>query len=414
MHNPVARRRKGRGGEDEPPQPRRGSLRRPSLAPDGHVEAFVRKISEVPVRPSAFLHISVGDGDGVHVSDESLSPDGEHPPLPLLASKSMANLNEKLRKYVMLEVRGGARRLFHASGAEILRMVAEGAELEAREPSGPNLASVVTYRDLRQVLSEGRQVPSIRVRRGCIILCLPPVTALLLRNAVLMLVTEDLIIDQLVETLRELTLAPCFSDAPTDSSGPDPPEETPTEWPSNYPFEFAALEVLLTAAFQQLNADIHHFESRILTTKEHVQKRQTQARDLEALQDLKMPLERVGDRVTLFDKSFDALLDNADDLKRMELTKYHHNKKLHEIDRKEESPSADLEILLEYFDQEMELYMSRVKTLRMQIESIERMMSLRMSIIRNMLIRFDLAVSLIGLGTMFGTCISGIFGMNLE
>lgn len=48
------------------------------------------------------------------------------------------------------------------------------------------------YRDLRQVLTRGNdQQPSIEVRRGCIVFCLPPVTAIILRECLFWFTNDD-------------------------------------------------------------------------------------------------------------------------------------------------------------------------------------------------------------------------------
>eukprot|EP00920_Eleutheroschizon_duboscqi_P037955 GHVT01090830.1.p1 GENE.GHVT01090830.1~~GHVT01090830.1.p1 ORF type:complete len:371 (+),score=17.93 GHVT01090830.1:4481-5593(+) len=50
----------------------------------------------------------------------------------------------------------------------------------------------LTYRDCRQVFTDTYQVPSVEVRRHCILVCLPPVTSFILHDRVYILKTEEL------------------------------------------------------------------------------------------------------------------------------------------------------------------------------------------------------------------------------
>eukprot|EP00914_Ancora_sagittata_P034077 GHVO01068863.1.p1 GENE.GHVO01068863.1~~GHVO01068863.1.p1 ORF type:complete len:129 (-),score=17.53 GHVO01068863.1:362-748(-) len=126
---------------------------------------------------------------------------------------------------------------------------------------------------MRQVLSVQRQVPSIRARRGCIVFCFPPLTAFVIHSRVLLLVTEDVsVTDTLVETLRDLTRSYSIKD-PTPSSIKH----------KGVPFEFAAFETLLTAAFEEVQRTIESFEAEVHLVKAHVEARQTQPDDIQAM-----------------------------------------------------------------------------------------------------------------------------------
>ncbi|KFG40577.1 CorA family Mg2+ transporter protein [Toxoplasma gondii p89] len=185
--------------------------------------------------------------------------------------------------------------------------------------------------------------------------------------------------------------------------------------PHPLPFEFAALECIFFAAFQQLNSDILYLERKFADTRQKTSKNtEISSILMEGLHSLKEPVAFYQDRVHAFDKAFDELLLNSADLHRMELTKLHRNPDLYGDDPNRDQVNPDLEILLEYFDQEMDQFKVRVRHLKEGIENTERLISLRLSLMRNRLIRWELAAAVVAAGLAIGTCISGLFGMNLE
>ncbi|OEH74777.1 cora-like mg2+ transporter domain-containing protein [Cyclospora cayetanensis] len=72
----------------------------------------------------------------------------------------------------------------------------------------------------------------------------------------------------------------------------------------------------------------------------------------------------------------------------------------------EESVNPDLEILLEYFDQEIDQFKIRVRHLKGSIEDSERLLTLRLAVMRNSLIKSELAATLLAAGLAVGTSIS--------
>ncbi|XP_026193244.1 uncharacterized protein LOC34621675 [Cyclospora cayetanensis] len=181
------------------------------------------------------------------------------------------------------------------------------------------------------------------------------------------------------------------------------------------PFEFAALECIFFAAFQQLNADILYLESKFSEAQHRTRtKGELLSLLMEDLHALKEPISLYQDRVDAFDKAFDELISNNTYLQRMELSKYARHPHLYEEPTEKESVNPDLEILLEYFDQEIDQFKIRVRHLKGSIEDSERLLTLRLAVMRNSLIKSELAATLLAAGLAVGTSISGIFGMNLQ
>ncbi|KAL8426865.1 hypothetical protein Efla_002473 [Eimeria flavescens] len=332
---------------------------------------------------------------------------------------------------------------------------------------------------------------------------------------------------------------------PQEASGVDALPQLPTMQSSGstssssshkMPFEFAALECIFFAAFQQLNSDILYLEGKYSEAQQRTRtKGELLSLLMEDLHALKEPISlykaslqqllsthmhaclhactyfrassraiwRLLDRVDAFDKAFDELISNNTYLQRMELSKFARHPTLYEeppekaskpsmhartcsfigwmsssmcvirrmqmlflrgrvaclgrmgslcvssylcfcLSSSSEGVNPDLEILLEYFDQEIDQvrwqangaactdvdvlpclsaersrplacpFKIRVRHLKGSIEDSERLLTLRLAVMRNSLIKSELAATLLAAGLAVGTSISGIFGMNLE
>eukprot|EP00921_Rhytidocystis_pertsovi_P016927 GHVQ01026662.1.p1 GENE.GHVQ01026662.1~~GHVQ01026662.1.p1 ORF type:complete len:762 (-),score=130.21 GHVQ01026662.1:756-3041(-) len=121
------------------------------------------------------------------------------------------------------------------------------------------------------------------------------------------------------------------------------------------PFEFGALEAVIGAAFEHLSRDLCIVELDFRhVIKKSRQKKITSTVLLDQFHKIKEPIDMLAERVRAFGVVFEDLIDDEEYLKRMELTKYKEFPPLYEQTRQHEPLNADLEILLEYFDQEMD------------------------------------------------------------
>eukprot|EP01070_Trichotokara_eunicae_P000800 Trichotokara_eunicae@DN1233_c0_g1_i9.p1 len=110
----------------------------------------------------------------------------------------------KIRKYVTIDISADGHYLHQMSCADVIQEVdraAFGAE-GASDQKGPSLA----YRDIRQIFSEANRTGSIEVRTKCILVCLPPLTGIIMYHRVILLVVEDLNLDNLIHTLHRLVI----------------------------------------------------------------------------------------------------------------------------------------------------------------------------------------------------------------
>jgi len=267
--------------------------------------------------------------------------------------------------------------------------------------------SIATYDSCRavQVLSDTEQVPSIEVLLHCILICLHPLTAIILHNKVYLLPNEGADTDHLLTSLIEVSRAH-FTQKPS----------------SKYlcPFELAALEILLDTVFTQHHQTIEKLEEEFSLLEERL-KVSVKSVELARLHYVKNTVHVYMDRVKAFEKAFVNLLSNPDDIKRMDLTRNwayafstSDTSKSKDVPLDLVSAFPDMEILLGYFDQQVQQFISRVTSVQQSIDSTEKLITLRGAFARNRLIYIDLMCTLLSLGVIVAAGLSSIFTMNLE
>eukprot|EP00922_Rhytidocystis_sp_ex-Travisia-forbesii_P035853 GHVS01053218.1.p1 GENE.GHVS01053218.1~~GHVS01053218.1.p1 ORF type:complete len:662 (+),score=90.02 GHVS01053218.1:174-2159(+) len=407
------------------------------------------------------------------------------------------------RRYVVIEVFQGRHRIHQWQCGDLLKAIHKEVQVSASS------TGILTYRDCRQVFSDiSRPIPSIEIRRHCVVVCLPPVMGFVLHNKVYLLFVEELRGDSLIQHLVELSklhstaargsaiyagaavlpipASPPVSvehkapdatmstfaaeedgdlerrrergggrtpdanreaesyphhhqlhgagerfssvledgwDLAADSSDTAQPTGGAPSGPlgsSVYPFEYGAIECLISASFDQLNMDIGQVEEQLEAINTKVKKKLSpSALLLEDVHSVKHPIALYDDRVTAFDKVLNELLTNPGDMSRMALSRLKEDDHLFDAPdgsgaNKAVVVDADLEIMLEYYDQEMDQFAERVRHMREIVSNTERLMGLRLALMRNKLIYLELAATIIATGVAVGTSLSGIFGMNMH
>eukprot|EP00921_Rhytidocystis_pertsovi_P010595 GHVQ01017051.1.p1 GENE.GHVQ01017051.1~~GHVQ01017051.1.p1 ORF type:complete len:616 (+),score=96.34 GHVQ01017051.1:706-2553(+) len=435
---------------------------------------------------------------------------------------NLRSMKVNLRRHVLIEICEGKHSIRDWQCAELLDRIHRHNinKVLCNDKTG-----ILTYRDCRQLFSDVvHPIPSVEVRRHCVVVCLPPVSCFVLHNTVFLLVVEELrgdsLIRQLVELSKlsidpavaaagchtateelgdrgsesmtakpkgvvlqnqqqlqqqknscgsqtELTAAESSGDGykagsskgsrrpcvfcmgegfikqeavstETDESGThgdeticresgyDQRQHELNNIPAGrgtghlYPFEYQAIEYLISASLDHLNRDISFIESQFEAINSKVRKKLSPSSLLlEGLHNVKDPIAAYGDRVAAFDKVLNELLSNSLDMSRMALTKYFYNEDLYDASttvptpcldsgvRQIETPDPDLEILLEYFDQEMDQFSERVRHMREMTNNTERLIGLRLALMRNKLIYWELAATVLATGIAIATCLSG-------
>ncbi|CEM13102.1 unnamed protein product [Vitrella brassicaformis CCMP3155] len=410
----------------------------------------------------------------------------------------MGKRSRKVRKHVVIEITAGRHRIREWQAAEVVRHVLSHNKAGLVE----ELSGCLTYRDVRQVFAELKQLPSVEVRRHCILICFPPVTAIILHDAVLLLMAEELTQSEgLIQRLTQLS------------------EGRKTR---RVPFEFSALEVVLATAIEAVGEELTPVEEAIEALSLKLERQNPTTRDLEALHRLKAPTAVLESKIQGFHRSIAELMEEPTDLLKMELSRlYEHPEYYDHLDHqnwgsltllnpmnnvREDTPASmasssnhlrvhsdtqedpnsrsptpsppmrtgrsllrqrhrrsgsvdsqpqqqhrvaaarassfmtgyppyappavsstaqhtvsglglipnsDLDILLEYFDQEVDELVERTRMMKEKLVNIEYLITIRLDIVRNRLMLVDTSATVISGGLAMGAVITGAFGMNL-
>ncbi|CRH02290.1 CorA-like Mg2+ transporter protein, putative [Plasmodium relictum] len=302
----------------------------------------------------------------------------------------------KLKRHVVVEIFGGKCFIREYLCTEFLRRIKQCCHINYVKYN----IGLINYRDCKQLLGENNNIASIEVRLNSILVSLPPLTCVILHSSIFLVIKEDLIRDDLIKKLCAV------SKKYTNLYKAD------INVLENRPFEFCALECVFSSALEHLNAEMKLLNKDFTEIKFSLKISKYQE-ILSNLHNLKDPTNLLVDKVNSFIKAFHEISVNNADLKKMELTKYYFNPNVSEEDNKEHT-NQDLEMLLEYFDQELHQIHDQVKHLYESIINLENRIYLDLSLSRNNLIRMDIVISLINSGFGIGTLITGIFGMNLK
>ncbi|KMZ90403.1 hypothetical protein PVMG_03253 [Plasmodium vivax Mauritania I] len=302
----------------------------------------------------------------------------------------------KLKRHVIIEIFGGKCFIREYLCTEFLKRVKQCCHINyIKQKSG-----LINYRDCKQLLAENNNIASIEARLNAILVSLPPLTCIILHSSVFLVIKEDLIRDDLIKKLCNV------SKRYTNLYKVD------TKIMEKRPFEFCALECVFSSAIEHLNAEMKLLSKDFADIKFTL--KVTNYQDvLTNLHNLKEPTNILINKVNSFIKAFHEISENNADLKKMELTKCYFNPINGEEDNKE-ATNQDLQMLLEYFDQELHQIHDQVKHLYELMQNLENKMVSDLSLSRNNLIRMDIVISLINSGFGIGTLITGVFGMNLK
>ncbi|SBT82208.1 CorA-like Mg2+ transporter protein, putative [Plasmodium ovale] len=302
----------------------------------------------------------------------------------------------KLKRHVIIEIFGGKCFIREYLSTEFLKRVKQCCHLNyVKHKSG-----LINYRDCKQLLAENNNIASIEARLNAILVSLPPLTCVILHSSVFLVIKEDLIRDDLIRKLCSV------SKKYTSLYKID------VKMMEKRPFEFCALECVFSSAIEHLNAEMKLLSKDFADIKFSL--KVTKYQDiLTNLHNLKEPTNILINKVNSFIKAFHEVSENNIDLKKMELTKCYFNPNTNDEENKE-STNQDLQMLLEYFDQELHQIHDQIKHLYELMINLENKIVSDLSLSRNNLIRMDIIISLINSGFGIGTLITGVFGMNLK
>ncbi|CXJ10227.1 CorA-like Mg2+ transporter protein, putative [Plasmodium berghei] len=302
----------------------------------------------------------------------------------------------KLRRHVIVEIFAGKCFIREYLSTEFLKRVKQCCNLNYVK----NKSGLINYRDCKQLLAENNNIASIEARLNAILVSLPPLISVILHSSVFLVIKEDLIRDDLIKSLCNISKK--YTNIYNMNGN----------MITKKPFEFCALECVFSSAIEHLNAEMQLLNKEFSNIKLSLKIAKYQD-ILSNLHNLKEPTSILINKVNSFIKAFREISENNVDLKRMELTKCYFNPNINDDDNKE-ATNQDLQMLLEYFDQELHQSYNQIKHLHDGMINLEAKIVSDLSLTRNNLIRMDIIISLVNSGFGIGTLITGVFGMNLK
>lgn len=337
-------------------------------------------------------------------------------PTPFLRDcrrKSTGARAGRQRHLVVLEISGGRTKRHFVQTPELLRLV-HAHNSEGRVNEGE--AGSLKLRDLRQICSQGLDGghrASIELRRNCILFNLVGVRCIIMHEKVILipkgcgntssrhgfplcdeerfgLSCVDLEEDALVQKLVKVTEI-------RHASGH---------------FEFAVLESLLVEVCSYLNDEL----SPILEEADQIRNitvgRLSSALRLHEIGEFKRKLDSVCDKLKGAAQAIQELLDNEEDLRRLELTRFWLSPL--EWEHPHDTPaSEDAEMLLECYEQELEGMLRQATRIDESLDDSLQIVQLHLASIRNAFLKSELGLDVVGTVVGCVGAIAGIFGMNI-
>uniref|UniRef100_A0A3B0N1H4 Magnesium transporter n=1 Tax=Theileria annulata TaxID=5874 RepID=A0A3B0N1H4_THEAN len=365
------------------------------------------------------------------------------------------NLNPKIYKvqgkHMVIEIIEGRFMMNEFGCNDLLRKVRASYDISDSKCYG-----AITYRDCKMILSDAEFVYNVDTRFESILVRLFPVSCIILKNSVLVVVNENMKMDGFIRDLCKIThfyghfnsdvaknRTPTSSETIQNSNEQflAPSEETQNTFNFNLPFEICVLECCFITALSHLESviyllhiynmpmriyynldgmwkisvDLVVFEekNKILEDKVYNNKK---FKDISIiLHDLKHPVSNMNEMSRGFEELINEILSCDENIKVLEFSNHilHYGSETMRNNLTYRPVNHDLQFLLEYFDQEIEMLGKRARTLENSLVHIERYINLELAITRNEMMRLDVMCSILGVSFGVGACLSGLFGMNV-
>ncbi|KAE9050659.1 hypothetical protein PR003_g2297 [Phytophthora rubi] len=177
------------------------------------------------------------------------------------------------------------------------------------------------------------------------------------------------------------------------------------------PFEFRALEALLTTLARYFRAQYDQIYPVIVAELEHLVRGNVDLRELERLRGFKNTMNEFEAQVEGVRRVLMDLLDNEEDLRLLYLTKLYEDPSL--LGNIFSFDSEEAEVLIENYLQDIFSTRTTAELLQHRISNTESLVTLKLDSKRNYLLAVQLVFSLVLINIAVGTLVTGIFGMNL-
>ncbi|EKX72696.1 conserved hypothetical protein [Theileria equi strain WA] len=332
---------------------------------------------------------------------------------------SMVKISKIQGKHMVIEVKKGQFFMNEFSCFDLLRKVKASCNIDKSRSNGH-----ITYRDCKQMLSDAECVPNINARFECILVRLFPVSCIILMDSVLAIANENLKLDGLIKDLCHITglyHGATDSESCAVARGESIPKGDADMYAaelvsdSRFPFEVSVLECCYNTAISHLESDLLSVERQFRLVDDMVMNKKKYKDISIILHDIKQPVSNVLEVSKGFEELMNEILNDSENIKMLEFSNHMalYGNEPSKVHFSECSLNRDLEILLEYFDQEIEHLSKRSRTIYNSLADLERHINMELAITRNEMMRFEVMCSIIGTAFGAGACLSGLFGMNV-
>ncbi|UVC49685.1 hypothetical protein MACK_003795 [Theileria orientalis] len=327
-------------------------------------------------------------------------------------------------KHMVIEISGGQFKMNEYSCTDLLNRVRAGYDAK-----NVNCSGAITYRDCKMMLTDIEYVYSIDTRFECILVRLFPISCLILRNSILVVVNENMKMDGFIKDLCRITDLygkMTMDDRPSPrydtsvhskryASSLSALDDSTITYNLRLPFEICVLECCFITSISHLESDLISFENKykILEDKVYNNKK---FKDISIiLHELKHPVSNLLEISTGFEELINEILDSEEDIKILEFSNHviHYAGEQMKSNLSYRPVNHDLQFLLEFIDQEVEQLSKRTKTLDNSLVHLERYINLELSITRNEMMRLEMMCGIVGVAFGLGACLSGLYGMNV-
>ncbi|CAI5747451.1 unnamed protein product [Peronospora destructor] len=284
------------------------------------------------------------------------------------------------------------RRRSSLTSASVWRLGQQSRAAGQQDLYAPVSVQPVHSRDIRKmenafsVTNESR----ITVRKQAILISADPLRAIILRDVCLIYVPDE------ADTLL-LILKPKFAESTRED---------------NAPFEFRALEALLSTLSRYFELQYEQLSPAVVGAVDDLMHGGLDARKLEKLRESKNTVNEFKAHVDGVRRVLMMLLDNEEHLRLLFLTKLYNEPNL--LSDLWGIDGEEIEVLIENYLQDIFSTRTKSELLQHRISNAESLVMMQLDSMRNYLLGVDLIFSIVIISISIGTFITGVFGMNLH
>eukprot|EP00375_Theileria_parva_P000906 XP_763576.1 hypothetical protein [Theileria parva strain Muguga] len=281
--------------------------------------------------------------------------------------KLISKISRVQGKHMVIEIVEGQFKMNEFSCNDLLRKVRDSYDVSDSKCDG-----AISYRDCKMMLSDVEFVHNIDTRFECILVRLFPLSCIILKNSVLVVVNENMKMDGFIKDLCRITQFYSRFNADNARNRTVPgsetsnnsseqslvgSEESQNTFNFKLPFEICVLECCFITALSHLESDLIVFEekNKILEDKVYNNKK---FKDISIiLHDLKHPVSNMNEMSRGFEDLINEILNCDENIKVLEFSNHilHYGSETMRNNLSYRPVNHDLQFLLEYFDQEIEM-----------------------------------------------------------